>query len=76
MKTGELTEAQHEVMEEVPPMYQGVFLRAFTGNSRQAGIKAFCLRCVGYTRMDVQNCTALKCPLYPYQSADEPEVEP
>jgi hypothetical protein len=37
-------------------------------------IKAFCNNCVGDIRADIQNCTAVKCPLYiyrPYQKDDE-----
>lgn len=69
-----LTPAQSAVMEEVPSSRRGVFLRAYTGKSKSAAIKAFCLRCVGYLSKDVQNCTAHKCPLHqyrPYQRGDD-----
>lgn len=72
----ELTNAQKEVLEEVPSSRRGIFMRAYTGKSRNAAIKAFCLRCVGYLSKDVQNCTAHKCPLHqyrPYQKGDEDE---
>lgn len=70
----DLTDAQKAVMEEVPAFRRGTFLRAYTGKSRNAAIKAFCLRCVGYLSKDVQNCTAFKCPLHqyrPYQKGDD-----
>lgn len=53
-------------------------LRAFTTNSKSAGIKGFCLACVGFLRNDVRDCTSKGCPLWPhrpYQAADEAESE-
>lgn len=58
----------------VPALYRSVFVRAYGGGSRTAGIKAFCLDCVGFQRSDITNCTALACPLWPYrpyQGGDE-----
>jgi hypothetical protein len=59
-------------MREVPKMYQGVYNRAMTGNSRKAAMHAFCAECVGYVGAEIKNCTDSGCPLYPYrpQTAD------
>lgn len=61
-------------MNDVPEMYQGIFAKARSGQSRSAAIKAFCLQCVGFVRKDITRCTAKQCPLYvyrPYQAEDE-----
>ena len=68
---------QQAVVNEAPTSCKGIMERAYSGNSRTAAIKAFCLRCVGYIREDVRNCTALKCPLHqyrPYQDGEEAET--
>jgi hypothetical protein len=71
---------QDNVLNECPASYRGTFERAYEGKSRSAAIRAFCLRCVGYKRNDVRDCTAYGCPLHfyrPYQADDEPdEVTP
>ena len=70
---------QDKVMTEVPTSYRTTFKRAYAGNSRNAAIRAFCLRCVGYLRNEVRDCTAYGCPLHPYRpyqvdgDSDEPE---
>jgi hypothetical protein len=74
----ELNESQKRVLDETPIASKGVMLRAFGGRSRAAGIKAFCLACVGYVRRDVSECTALGCPLHayrPFQEEEEGEEE-
>ena len=67
---------QTERLSEAPILYQPVVKRAYSGNSRTAAIKAFCLQCVGYVRKDVTCCAAQGCPLWlyrPYQTEDEDE---
>ena len=51
----------------VPLAYRSVFSRAAEGKSRAAGVKAFCLACVGFLKADVKNCSAKACPLHPYR---------
>jgi hypothetical protein len=72
-----LNKGQLSVLDEVPVSYRATFNRAYSTNSRNAAIRAFCLRCVGYLREDVRNCTAQGCPLWthrPYQSDLEEEA--
>lgn len=52
---------------EIPKVYQGVYERAMSGNSRKAAMRAFCLKCVGWERNEVALCTDTQCPLYPYR---------
>jgi hypothetical protein len=33
----------------------------------KAAIKAQCLECMGWSRKDIDGCTDLACPLYPYR---------
>jgi hypothetical protein len=62
-----VNKAQEKVLSECPVSYRRIFERAFNGGSKSAGIRAFCLRCVGYLRNDVRDCTAYGCPLHPYR---------
>lgn len=64
---GALNPQQRAVLKEAPMSCRGILERAYNGNSKAAGIKAFCLRCVGYIRADVQGCTSYGCPLHPYR---------
>lgn len=71
-------ELRAHAVKHAPSSARNVLRKAYSGKSRAAGVKAFCLRCVGYVRADVRNCTALSCPLHdyrPYQTSDEEEVE-
>ena len=72
-----MNEKQSAKLSGVPAIYQKVWIRAYSGGSRSAAIKAFCQECVGFTRVDITNCTALACPLHPYrpyQAGDEDEA--
>lgn len=71
--------ARDNAVQHAPPSARNILRRAYRGKSRTAGVKAFCLRCVGYVRADVRNCTALACPLYeyrPFQTSDDDADEP
>ena len=70
-----LTMGQRQALKNVPDSLKPVFLRAYRG-SRAAGIKAFCLSCVGYVKRDITGCTARGCPLFtnrPYQRDEREE---
>ena len=66
---------QDKVLDEVPVSYRGTFERAYAGKSRNAAIRAFCLRCVGYLRNEVRDCTCYGCPLHPYRPYQQDESE-
>ena len=59
-------------------MYRGVIQKAYNAKaSPRSAIKAMCLSCVGYLRLEVTNCTAFGCPLHgyrPYQQNDDQEA--
>ncbi len=55
-----------------------LYERADSGKSRAAAIKGFCLECMGYSRRDVERCSATECPLFkyrPYQDKSESDDE-
>lgn len=62
-----LNARQRAVLQEAPSSARGILERAYSGKSKAAALKAFCLRCVGYVREDVRDCTSYDCPLWPYR---------
>lgn len=67
---------QQAVIDQAPASYRGALKRAYSGRSKAAGIKAFCLQCVGFLRNDVRDCTSKGCPLWlyrPYQQDTGPD---
>ena len=51
----------------MPEVYRRNYRRAMSGKSPAAGIKSFCLECVGWHREEVKACTSPACSLYPYR---------
>lgn len=67
-----LNPTQQSRVADAPERIRGILTRAYSGQSRAAGLKAFCLQCVGYVRKDVRDCTAEGCPLFPYRPYQVP----
>lgn len=60
--------------ERGSPKYTGILKQAYSGGSKAAGIKAKCLDCCCYQRLEVEKCRATGCPLWayrPYQNGGE-----
>ena len=53
--------------EQIPKKYKAIYNKAIQHKSRVAAVKAQCLECVGWQRVEVQLCTDLACPLYLYR---------
>ena len=71
-----MNKAQEKVLSECPTPYRRTLERAYAGKSKTAAIRAFCLRCVGFLRNEVRDCTSYGCPLHPYrpyQADTEPD---
>lgn len=51
----------------VPERFRSLFARAYSGKSKAAGVKAFCLECVCYQSKEVKLCPATACPLWRYR---------
>ncbi len=49
------------------PRFRGIYLKAMGGHSLRAGVKAFCLDCLGQSPDEIARCTCPTCPLYPYR---------
>lgn len=54
-------------LSQMPPTCRNNYLKAVSGKSPAAGIKAFCMECVCWDRAEVAGCTSLACPLYAYR---------
>jgi len=54
-------------LASIPQRQRGIFLRAWSGKSRKAAMRAFCLECMGFEAAEVGRCTAPACPLYEYR---------
>jgi len=52
----------------IPARQRPIFLRAWTGKSRKAALRACCLECMGYQSAEVNRCTSHACPLYAYRT--------
>jgi len=64
-------DAVHQRAASMPKAYWRLYERAMTGRSRKAAMRSFCLECCGWQRVEVANCTATACPLYPYRRASD-----
>jgi hypothetical protein len=49
----------------MPESMRRQYLRAMRGKSPLGAIKAFCRMCVGWQRLEVNECTDPACPLFP-----------
>jgi len=57
-----------KVISEAPISTQGALREAFSGAaSPRRAIKAMCLTCVGFDRLEVTNCSSYGCPLWKYR---------
>ena len=54
-------------LSEMPESCQNNYRRAMSGKSKAAGIKAFCLECMGWDRAEVRRCETKTCPLFLYR---------
>lgn len=73
----ELTARQKAEVDAAPVSVRGILTKAYGGQSKSACVRATCLRCVGYIRAEITNCTADACPLHPvrpYQTGSDDET--
>ena len=54
-------------MPDVPPYLCGVFRRAENGESRKAGMDAYCWQCVGFEQEEIRRCSAPECALWEFR---------
>ena len=60
------SEALEEILEH-SPTYIGHFEKAYAGKSRASAMKAHCLMCTCYQRVEVKHCPNTQCPLWEYR---------
>lgn len=52
----------------LPDLYKKIWWRCFTAKSSKPGaIKAKCLDCSAYQKLEVANCRVFTCPLHKYR---------
>jgi hypothetical protein len=59
--------AAEKRVNAIPDIMKPVYLRAMSGKSRAAGVKAKCYDCCCWQLYEPKKCTALACPLWPYR---------
>ena len=62
-----MNEKQRQWFATIPQVYQQNYKTAISGKSRAAAIKAKCLDCCNWQRVEVANCPVETCPLFPYR---------
>ncbi len=67
-----MNEHQTKKFADVPESKQKMYEKAVTTKSPRKAIKIFCLECCGYSSKEVDLCTGLACPLYPYRQGGWP----
>ena len=65
---------QKQWLAKIRPVYQANYKTALSGKSRAAAIKAKCLDCMGWQRVEVASCPIETCALWlyrPYRIAEK-----
>jgi len=66
---------QKQWFAKIPKVYQQNYKTAISGKSRAAAVKAKCLDCCNWQRVEVADCLVEICPLWlfrPYRSHEKP----
>jgi len=64
---------QNKCMAQIPKIYQQNYRTAMSGKSRAAAVKAKCLDCCCWQRVEVANCPVEDCSLWLYRPYRSPE---
>ena len=70
-----MNERQRQWIAKIPQVYQQNYETATSGRSRVAAIKAKCLDCCNWQRVEVANCSVETCPIWlyrPYRIVEKP----
>ena len=62
-----MNENQKQWFAKIPKVYQQNYETAMSGRSKAAGIKAKCLDCTNWQRVEISDCLVETCPLFPYR---------
>ena len=67
MDRSKLTEEQEIWLKHIPQYYRSTYVKAASGKSKKAAIKAKCQDCSNWQRVEVKKCQLETCPLFPYR---------
>lgn len=56
----------------IPDSKKVMYKKAVETKSPRKAIRIFCLECCGFLPVEVNKCTSLGCPLYPYRQGGWP----
>jgi len=62
-----MNEVQRQWLKGIPKVYQQNYNKAIEGRSRTAAIRAKCLDCTNWQRVEIADCLVETCPLFPYR---------
>jgi len=68
-----MNENQKQWLAKIPKVYQQNYKTAVSSRSRAAAIKAKCLDCTNFQRVEITNCPVDTCPLWLYRGYRSPE---
>ena len=54
-------------LKNMPSSYRANYKKAMAGKSKAAAVKAKCLDCTNWQRVEITNCPCEACPLYLYR---------
>ena len=73
--TRTLNTAQVRLVKSAPESYRPLFLGVFSGDRGRAdAVRAKCLDCANFSRLEVTHCQVTNCPLWlirPYQTEEQ-----
>jgi len=62
-----MNEHQTKKLRDIPESRHKMYEKAVTTKSPRRAIKIFCLECCAYLPKQVDGCSSMGCPLYPYR---------
>lgn len=71
-----MNDKQTQQLSQIPKVYQANYKSAISGKSRAAAVKAKCLDCANWQRVEVADCPVETCALWlyrPYKSPENPK---
>ena len=68
-----MNDNQKQWLAKVPKIYRANYITAMSGKSRAAAIKAKCLDCTNWQRVEFSTCPVETCSLWLYRPYKEAE---
>ena len=74
MDSDNIADKRQEALKRIPVRCQRVMRQAWAGN-RPAAVKAKCLECCGFQRLEVRLCQIVTCPLWEFRPKSRRKVK-